>query len=301
MPVYETNHVIQRLTQGSDALLEKFDPDTVIRLFDEAPSASAYNDIPKAVQDFWSALENEFGESGFDTVHRVVMLRLIGAFDSRASGEKYSRSVEDCFDKSFKRILRTIEDPDYDRYCKPNDILLKDLAICRQKMFPAGAQVVEPESGFHRALLFRGGPGQFARMAWLLLTSFGNKPFYQIHTHLSELEDFNPDGWDACYVRIAEMLELHPEIKGMWGGSWFYDPALESISPKLVYLRRRPQENGAAVFYSSVNIDGGALSKSKTRQDLYERGEYLPKAYALIWPRRQMIKWARKYKSSLNR
>ena len=88
------------------------------------------------------------------------------------------------------------------------------------------------------------------------------------------------------------MLALNPEIRGMWGGSWFYDPALERISPRLEYLRSVPQDNGAYVFYSNIDINGGALSKSDTRKQAYEDGKYLPKSYSVIWPRRHLLDWA---------
>ncbi len=129
----------------------------------------------------------------------------------------------------------------------------------------------------------------------MLLECGGNRPFYEIYTHLSELEDFNPDGWDQCYLRIAGMLELNPEIRGMWGGSWFYDPAMAQVSPNLCYLREKPQQNGAKVFFSNISLDSGALAKSKTRRDLYEQGKYMPKAYALIWQRDALIGWARAF------
>jgi hypothetical protein len=92
---------------------------------------------------------------------------------------------------------------------------------------------------------------------------------------------------------MAEMLEFNPHIKGVSGGSWFYDPEIENVSPRLAYLRQRPQQRGAYVFYSHVDIDGGALSKSQTRRDLYDQGKYLPKAYFIVWPRQKVIAWSR--------
>ena len=166
-----------------------------------------------------------------------------------------------------------------------------------QRMFPAGAQIVVPHSSFHRALFSRGGAGQAFRFAKLMLLTGGNKGWYQIHTHLLELEEFNAEGWDECYLRIADMLSLNPTVRGMWGGSWFYDPALEEVSQRLTYLRKVPQDNGAYVFFSNVDIDGGALATSESRRKAYESGSYLPKSYSLIWPRQAMLDWAKKYRA----
>jgi hypothetical protein len=96
------------------------------------------------------------------------------------------------------------------------------------------------------------------------------------------------------------MLELHPEIKGIWTGSWFNDPAIETVSPRLTYLRKMPQDNGAYAFYSNLASTSGALSKSKTRQKLYEEKKYIPKSYALIWPRKPLLKWAVSVRASKN-
>ncbi len=88
------------------------------------------------------------------------------------------------------------------------------------------------------------------------------------------------------------MLKLHPEIRGVRTGNCFNDPVFETISPRLTYLRKMPQDNGAYVFYSNVEINSGALAKSKTRQKLFEQRKYLPKSYAVIWPRRPLLAWA---------
>ncbi len=253
------------------------------------------------VRQLWASVERDFGAAGFDAFQRLTMLRLIESFEQRCAPRRYSKSVLDRFSISFGRIVNSVSDQTFERYRNVNDILLKDLGLCRQKIFPAGAQVVEPDSTFHRSLLYRGGLKQALRFAGLLLSSGGHSHWYQIHTHLSELEDFNPEGWDDCYVRIADMLALNPQIRGMWGGSWFYDPALEKVSPRLAYLRKIPQENGALVLYSNVDIKGGALSKSAARKKAYESGEYLPKSYSLIWPRKPMMAWADRKRAQVSR
>jgi hypothetical protein len=271
--------------------------ETLISLLDATPSEKPYHFLTDRTEDLLSGIRREHGETGFELLQKLALLRLIETFSSRAVGKRYTDAIRECFGRSYDRIIRSIEDPSFSHYRTVNDILLKDLALCRQKMFPAGAQVVEPASAFHRALLYRGGVRQALQVIQLLLVTGGNRGWYQNHTHLSELEEFNPEGRDRFYLRIADMLAVNPDAKGMWGGSWFYDPELERVSPRLVYLRERPQANGAFVFYSNVDLKGGALSKSKSRRELYERGEYLPKAYALIWPRRRMIAWAARFRS----
>ena len=126
-----------------------------------------------------------------------------------------------------------------------------------------------------------------------LFVTKGREPFYWAHVHPDLVKCHTPEERDACEVRIAEMLVYHPEIKGQCGIGWLFDPALEDVSPRLAYLRKVPQENGAWVFRVGKDIDGGALAKSPTRQKLYQEGRYVPTRYLFVWPRRKIIAWAR--------
>ena len=295
----EIDSLISRCNDVNHELLSQFDPDLCIEFFDRVPHSASYHFVPDGVSNMWQNVVEVYGSKGFATFQEATMLRLMSKFESRSTGRQYTDGVRQCFSTSFRRILDSIRSSDFTSYSDRNDILLKDLAICRQKMFPAGAQVVEPDSSFHRSAMLLGGISQAYRMARLLLRSGGNNHWYQIHTHLSELVDFNPEGWDQCYLRLADMLARNVEIRGMWGGSWFYDPALETISPRLTYLRKVPQENGACVFYSNVDIDGGALAKSASRNKAYEAGQYIPKSYLVIWPRADLIRWAKAVRQSM--
>lgn len=295
-----TAHLLDERRAAHVELFAAFAPAATIAAFDAIDARQPYHALGPQVTMHWSDIEARYGAEGFEAYQHVTLLTLICDFESRARGRNYTPAILARFEHSFARILAAIQDPACAHYRSNNDILLKDMALCRQKMFPAGAQVVEPASGFHRALLFRGGFGQFFSVMKLLMRSSGQTDWYQIHTHLEEREDFNPDGWDRCYLRLAHMMERHPHIRGMYGGSWFYDPALAVVSPRLTYLRTRPQENGALLCYSNADPHGGALATSDTRRALYETGQYLPKAYALIWPRAPLLAWARTYAAEQN-
>lgn len=288
----ETEFLIDKIKNDNQELLSRFDPDSCIDFFDRVPDHKPYHYLPETVRTLWAAISADLGESGFDAFQKITMLRLIGRFETRSRGRRYADCIGERFAISFRRIVDSIADPEFALYRSENDILLKDLGLCRQAVFPAGMRVVEPNSGFHRILIFRGGWVQALRFLELLIRTGGHRHWYQVHTHLSELDDFNPDGWIRCCLRLADMMKLHPEIRGLWTGSWFNDPVIETISPRLTYLRKMPQDNGAYVFYSSVAINSGALAKSKTRQKLFEQRKYLPKSYAVIWPRRPLLAWA---------
>ena len=298
MNVTKAQALIEQIVEEYAFVFADFEPADCIRELDEISRELPYNFVTEALQRRWEAILDRHGADGLGAFNKVTLLQLISQHSTRCDASRPTDDIQQCFERSHQRVLTAIEDPEFDAYNSTGDILLKDLAIGRHKMFPAGAQLVEPHSCFHRALLVRGGPRQALRMIRLMLKTGGHQGWYQIHTHPLELSEFNPDGWNVCYARIAGMLERHRDCKGMWGGSWFYDPALAQVSPRLAYLREIPTNNGAELFYSNEDTHGGALATSKTRRALHESGKYNPKSYALIWPRDAMIRWAQSYSPS---
>ena len=43
------------------------------------------------------------------------------------------------------------------------------------------------------------------------------------------------DGWNEAWATAAELCRGRPELAGMIGSSWFYDPPLTEISPRLAH------------------------------------------------------------------
>ena len=84
-------------------------------------------------------------------------------------------------------------------------------------------------------------------------------------------------------------MVANEDHKGFCGASWFYDPQLENISPRLVYLAADPIAGGAERFHLGEDHTGSALSKSNTRVKFYDQGKYLPQSYLLVWYRKSMI------------
>ncbi len=291
MSTIASSETKENLVATNRELFEHFDLADCIQQFDAIDEEKPYNFVSPWILNLWERIQGTYGASGFEAFQKATMLTFIEQAPQRRANMTLSDTVLQCYEESFARVSQSIDDPEFESYRTNNDVLLKDLALCRLKLFPVGAQVVEPNSNFHRALLYRRGIGQAWRLARLIANTGGNRGWYQIHTHLSELTHFNPEGWDRCYLRIAQMLRLHPNCKGMWGASWFYDPALDDISPKLAYLRS-PLAAGAQLFYSHPDLHGGALARSKTRQQLHADGKYDPSAFALIWPREPMLRWA---------
>lgn len=254
----ETELLIDNIRKSNQEMLSRFDPNNCIRLFDQMGDQSSYNYVPSTVSGLWAEVNAQYGDVGFDAFQKLTMLYLINAFSSRSSEKKYSQSIIKRFDISFERICDSMKRTTFKRYSTINDKLIKDLAICRQHVFPAGgARIVETNVRPPKSLGFRGGAAQALKFVWRLKNITAGSPYYAHHTHLSELRDFNQQGFKELCLNLSDMLILNPEVRGVQCGSWLYDPALETVSPELAYMRKLQQDNGAMVMYYGKNIDGG--------------------------------------------
>ena len=147
------------------------------------------------------------------------------------------------------------------------------------------------------------GPGQVLRHAregwgWSVIPSYiaaqSWKPWLEVHTESRELSDFNEAGWDRAWATAAEICKRRPQMAGMLGSSWFYDPPLEQISPRLAYLRVNPLKHGAFLLHQGpgeIHTQRAATS-SPTRAALIEKGEYTARSWIVAWPRAALIRWA---------
>ena len=209
--------------------------------------------------------------------------------------DEYPEDIKKLFQERFNLIVNDIVDNPDAPYDFDSDTFRKDISICCLNMFPVGALVVQV-GGIGRVFMLKGGIKQFiSSFHFYLFRMRNNYPYYQMHADPRRLSEFTEEGWNKCFLRIAEMLKKHEHIRGINGGSWLYDPVLEEISPRLRYLRKIPLSNGARIFYSGINESEAvknATLTSKTRRDLYLAGKYHPTSYEMIWMRDDVIKWA---------
>lgn len=175
-----------------------------------------------------------------------------------------------------------------------HDTFQKEFGLATLRLYVCGAQLVDHQCGVPRSMVLTGGSAQVLSRIAYFFRAGGFKPFFQIHTHVHRLEHFNEAGWNECYQCCAELYSVHPEVLGMCGGSWFYDPKVKEISPRLRYLQDIPVAGGARLFRTGPSEDctNDALSTSPTRRDLFNRGIYQPCGYALVWDRASQSGWA---------
>jgi hypothetical protein len=118
------------------------------------------------------------------------------------------------------------------------------------------------------------------------------KLYVVIHTADRQRSKFTPKHMTQGYHYIAELLELRKNLAGVYRASWFLDPALKTMSPRLAFLWELPCNNGAELVYLGLNNEGKALEAAPARQQAYQQGDYLPRTFAYHWQRNDLIAWS---------
>lgn len=216
-----------------------------------------------------------------------LCVRNLDAFGEGLPPRVRERSIE-----TLRWLLPWLEEEAGSEYAYPDDSFLKDYRFATMMTVPCGAQVVDlaERPGFKSITAIM---GKSPRTAWQIATADWFRP----HTEGRYLDEFNEEGWNRCYAEVVDLYHFVPNIAGMVATSWFYDPALLEISPRLAYLQRVPVEAGALMVChgtSQFDIDSSTKT-SPTRRKLYEEGKYTPQCWSIIWPRERMIEWRERH------
>ncbi|MBU2168537.1 MAG: hypothetical protein KKF88_11950 [Alphaproteobacteria bacterium] len=239
------------------------------------------------------ALCAAFGTKLTDDHRRALIAHYALELPKRIAAERLPQASLELYPEWIGRMadfLTAAADP-YDR-----DFWAKDVRLSLALSVPgARTQMIDLSSPM--------GPGQVLRHAregwgWSVIPAYAAaqawKPWLEVHTESRELSDFNEAGWDRAWATAAEILKTRPEMAGMLGSSWFYDPPLEQISPRLAYLRLNPLKHGAFMVHQGpgeIHTERAATS-SPTRKALIEEGKYTARSWIVAWPRAALIRWA---------
>jgi len=181
----------------------------------------------------------------------------------------------------------------------------KDIALAAGTTMPAGGLSITiplPDARGGLALRLRQTAGLITRQwrqhgadaALALLFETGVGRWMEFHVDERNLRDFNPAGFRRMYHRLAALMRARPELAGVYGASWLYDPAVARVSPKLGFCLETPvAAGGKSIRLREDPVQTAfAVARSATRLKLWEAGEYKPVCYAMYWTRRDLIAWA---------
>jgi hypothetical protein len=300
----ETEGLIKGYTadieNSNPGLFRRFPLNQYVRYLERYPGNAHYNDVSTEVNHYCQEIIQYSSSRTLETYHKLLLLHLISESEEKLNRKRITSEIKTLFQMNFSRIFSRLASADGEPtgfYRYPNDKFCKDLSLCSLRLIPLGVVKVCP-GGISKRFFFRNGLRQFIRgLGLVFFLSKGFQPFYQMHADAHDpdaMADFNPKGWTKMYRRMAELLKLNPHIKGMLGTTWFFDPKLSEISPRLAYLLNMVRENGGELFYLGPNDHStrDALFRSPTRRRLYKEGKYLPKSHMLVWPRTKLIRWA---------
>jgi hypothetical protein len=234
------------------------------------------------------------GDTERDAFNRALVAHLASGLRFRLTELELPGDVFERVPAALNRLHDFLSEH-HDTYDLGNEYFLKDVRFAAGWSVPCGAKVVDLRSRLSLPIsLSTAVRGRALRLARGTLRLGHRAPWFEQHTDTRYLDDFNEAGLDRTYLCVASLLRRHPNVVGLTAYSWFYDPQLDQISPRLSYLRRRQLERGAILVrgHTSDYDVRNATAKSQTRRRLYEAGEYKPVAHRILWLRQDILHWA---------
>ena len=162
----------------------------------------------------------------------------------------------------------------------------------------AGGEFYWEVSGFPRSWLAQVMPDSLPRALYFLATRFkGFRPAYFFHLDPGRrVRALSPDGLNACYYRMAQCLELQPEVKGILTVGWLHSPDTYTVSPHLAWRNQTVLENGG--FVGRINHPAEnhlVFHRSPERRKAFEEGRFTPTSGLVLWAAADMRRWAARH------
>lgn len=279
------NRVLDRLSQADRARIEALAPHAAIAAATAAPHWNF--DLPS------HAVDQLLGPGASDDLRRGLIALWGLELPARIAAEDLPDQVLVLYPDHIDRLAAFL---DGDTGAYDRDFWAKDVRVALALSVPgAQTQIIDLSSPLGAGPVVRSalaGHGLNAVPAWI--AAAGWRPWLEVHTESRHLADFNEAGWDRAWATAAAILKRRPHMAGMIGSSWFYDPPLETISPRLAYLRLNPLKGGAFMVHQGpgdIHTQRAGAS-SPTRAALIEKGEYVARSWIMAWPRDALIRWA---------
>ncbi|MBN2475127.1 MAG: hypothetical protein JXB62_11000 [Pirellulales bacterium] len=273
--------------------------DEMVELAREAASAKDRTLLGSPFYQRVVVLEQQQGSRARADLLREILSQLAKDQRGRIDDLTYPQTVRDLIHAAFERIDDQIGNPSEDYFDLSRQATRCDFRMVCFSRIPAGVEHFEL-SGIPRKLSVSGGVSQGVRFLRMLRRTGGRRPLYEMHVahHISDMAFFrayNPEARAATYRNVAQCLEMNPQIRGLMAGSWWFDPQARRVSPRLPDFGELMLDHGAFLFRYERDSSAlkNALANSPARQRLYDKGQYAPTTYIVIWPRDALIAWAR--------
>jgi hypothetical protein len=240
----------------------------------------------------YEQIKSQYGTHALSLYFKLALCCFMSDSLERLKHENLTDEILDFYHEWFEWVLEDFSKQPDDYYDHRCDSFAIDVMVCSLRNIPiGGAWIVEFRNVGLRPLFCGNVKQFFSYLYFIIFKAHGFSPYVTTHTAGRTLRHFNEHEMNLAYMRIAELMKRNPRIKGFYRRSWFLDPNLEDISPRLGYLRKVPLQNGAKLFAAGTKEGDikNALAVSRTRRRLYKQGKYLPTGYTVIWPRKEFL------------
>ena len=179
---------------------------------------------------------------------------------------------------------------------------VRDLMLATGILVPAGSFLVKnpyAHSVWAKPSLARASAGFIARQ----ILERGVDPVreglaevgiaYWAEIQFDDSRSCNPTSVHQSYRLLANLLQSRPDLAGVRGTSWLYDPHLSRISPSIACARQIAEDGGASLIRLPPGAEQAALAValSSSGRRLFEAGDYKPVFYSLCWGRQALLAW----------
>jgi hypothetical protein len=296
----------RRLDEASRAVQAELPLERLVAEIDRLAGPAAGLLEPPPAARAVAAARARHGAAAAGAYAQRLVLRLIEDQPARLQRIALTDAVRSLYPGWLERIARGLVAADPEAYIAPHAEVgvsapgradfWRDLRIAAQLAVPVtGSRALDLGShltrSFYRGL---GARENLRALRFLVLRLGGLGPLFRMHIDERNPVELDEAGYDRAYLRVAELLRLYPKVKGSVSISWTLDPKLDGISPTRAYGRRTCTAHGAFLHYEGPSelATRRALKRSPTRRRLYEAGAYVPTNYSVVWPRRDLLRWA---------
>jgi len=211
-------------------------------------------------------------------------------------------STRTLYPDALKRLADFLKAADDESYGSDGDFFCKDVRFVLGLSIPAGSRLIDIKSRINLPSVILSAYRSRKIDGVIRYFGAGGTGIWlrgHVDSRYVYMAEFNEQEAVKFYLRVAELMELQKDIKGYVGTTWYLDPQLLEISPRLAYLQELPRAGGAFFLRHGTeqsDIDM-AIKTSETRRRLYQEGKYIPVCYSVLWPRKELIAWAKQYRA----
>ena len=255
---------------------------------------NSYRRIPNRLASVYGRLDQNDHTDAVSLFNKFLMLRMMSNANTKPIDFEITDDIRELIATYFARILAEIQSDRVRNFRYENDLRAKDMGVCRLRLIPCGAELIDRFSGVPRSVLISRNVVQtYSALRFFVFKSRHFRIFFESHWDRRLIRDFSPEGFDRCYMKVASLLEVNPDIHGVIGSTWWFDPVVEQIAPELFYLQKLFLDNGAISINLGSDADAvmDATTFSPNRTKLVESGEYVPRRFMLIWHRTDILLW----------